>query len=78
MAVPLPLSVKVTPVGSSPVEAIVAGTGCPVVVTVKVFALPTAKVAAAGLVIVATSWTSSVNGWLATWRLSRVATKVKA
>ena len=48
------------------------------VVTVKVFALPMANIAVAALLMVAGSWTSSVNGWLATWRPSRMATKVKA
>src|SRR5437870_5080448 len=51
VAVPLPLSVKVTPVGSVPVLVTVATVGNPLVVTVNVPALPTVKVATFALVI---------------------------
>ena len=50
VAVPLPLSVKVTPVGSAPVLEIPAG-GEPVVVTVKEPAVPTVKVVLLALVM---------------------------
>ena len=40
---PSPLSVRVTPLGSAPVS-LIAGTGLPLVVTVKVPALPAVKV----------------------------------
>lgn len=43
VAVPFPLSTKVTPLGSEPV-AVSAGAGVPVVVTVKVPAVPWVKV----------------------------------
>ena len=43
MAVPSPLSVRVTPLGSAPVFEI-EGVGLPVVVTVKLPALPAVKV----------------------------------
>ncbi len=52
VAVPSPLSVKVTPAGSAPVLVIVVAAGKPaVVVTVKLPALPLAKVAWSALVM---------------------------
>jgi hypothetical protein len=51
VAVPLPLSVKVTPLGSAPVFVIVTTVGNPLVVTVNVPALPTVNVAAFALVM---------------------------
>ncbi len=51
VAVPLPLSVKVTPLGSAP-DLVTVGGGTPLVVTVKLLALPTVKVALFGLVMV--------------------------
>ena len=50
VAVPLPLSTKVTPEGSAPVS-LSAGVGNPVVVTVKVPAVPVVNVVASALVI---------------------------
>jgi protein involved in polysaccharide export with SLBB domain len=50
VAVPFPLSVNVTPVGSAPVSDNVE-LGTPLVVTVKVPAWPTVKVVPAELVI---------------------------
>jgi hypothetical protein len=50
VAVPFPLSTNVTPVGSAPVS-VSAGSGKPVVVTVKVPAWPTVNVVLAALVI---------------------------
>ena len=50
MAVPSCLSVKVTPLGRLP-DSVITGVGEPVVVTVKLPALPTVKVALLALVI---------------------------
>ena len=50
VAVPLPLSTKVTPEGSGPVS-LRAGVGNPVVVTVNVLSMPTANAVVAALVI---------------------------
>ena len=50
VAVPLPLSPKVTPAGSAPLSVIVP-TGDPLVVTVNVPAFPTVNVVAFALVI---------------------------
>ncbi len=61
VAVPLPLLVKVTPVGRAPVWVIVAAVGVPVVVTVKVPALPTVKVVALALVNAAPALTVRVK-----------------
>jgi hypothetical protein len=55
VAVPLPLSVKFTPVGNDPV-LLKAGVGLPVDVTVKVPLDPAVKVTAVALVIVG-AWT---------------------
>ena len=51
LAVPLPLSVKVTPPGRAPLS-LSAGVGKPLVVTVKLPAVPTVKVVVLALVIV--------------------------
>src|SRR3954447_24478522 len=58
VAVPSPLSVKVTLAGSAPVLESATAVGKPVVVTVNVPAAPTVKVALAALVI--------AGGWLTT------------
>ena len=71
MAVPSPLSVKVTPAGSAPVS-VRAAVGNPVVVTVNVPAWPTVKVALAALVIAGAWSTVRVKLWVASgarrWR----------
>ena len=65
VAVPSPLSVKVTPAGSAPVSVIVVAAGKPgVVVTVNVPACPTVKVAWLALVIDGAAFTVSVNAWV--------------
>ena len=64
VAVPSPLSVNVTPGGSAPVSDNVE-LGTPVVVTVKVPAWPTVKVAPAGLVILGAWLTVRVKAWVA-------------
>ena len=51
VAVPLPLFVNVTPVGSAPLSVIVATVGEPLVVMMNVPALPTAKIIILALVI---------------------------
>ena len=60
VAVPLPLSIKVTPGGSKPLWVTLAS-GVPVVVTVKDPAVPTVKVAEAPLVKAGASVTPSEN-----------------
>ena len=60
VAVPLPLSVKVTPAGSAPVRVMV-GVGPPVVVTEKVPALPTTNVVEAALVMAGAAFTFNVK-----------------
>src|SRR5579875_317557 len=60
VAVPLPLSVKVTPPGRVPVS-VSAGTGEPVAVMVSLNAVPTVDVAAAALVIASTPGVLSVT-----------------
>ena len=50
VAVPFPLSLKVTPLGSVP-DSLSDGVGDPVVVTVKLPAVPTAKVVLFALVM---------------------------
>ena len=65
VAVPFPLSVNVTPDGSVSRLGQCCTLGTPVVVTVKVPAWPTAKVAAAGLVIWHAWWTVRVKVWVA-------------
>ncbi len=62
VAVPLPLSVKLTPTGRAPVLVIVVATGYPAaVVTVKLPALPLVNVAEPALVKLGDSFTVSVN-----------------
>ena len=58
VAVPFPLSVKFTPLGNEPVLD-KAGAGLPVVVTVKVPAVPAVKVTLVALVMVG-AWTRTV------------------
>jgi hypothetical protein len=58
------LSLNVTPLGSVPVSASV-GVGDPVVVTVKLPAVPTVNVALFALVIAGTWFTVNVKLWLA-------------
>ena len=79
MAVPLPLSVKVTPVGrvAPPSERVVAvGKSWPVV-TVKVPAVPTVKVVEAALVIDGASLTVRVKDWVASGQVPLWAVMVK-
>ena len=64
VAVPSPLSVNVTPVGSAPVSDN-AELGTPVDVTVKVPAWPAVKVVPAGLVIRGAWRTERVKAWVA-------------
>jgi hypothetical protein len=64
VAVPLPLSKKVRPFGNAPVS-VRAGVGNPVVVSVKVLAVPTPKAALLALVIAGASPTVSVKTWVA-------------
>ena len=59
VAVPLPLSVKVMPVGSAP-DSVSVGAGAPVVVTVKLNGAPTMEVADAALVIVGATFSVRV------------------
>ncbi len=65
VAVPLPLSTKVTPPGRVPDLVIVGGAGKPVVWTVNEPAVPTVKVTPAALVIAGAWSTVSVKGWVA-------------
>ena len=58
------MSWKTTPVGRLPVT-LSAGTGKPLVVTRKLEAAPTAKVAAPALVMAGASFTVSVKDWVA-------------
>jgi hypothetical protein len=64
VAVPLPLSVNVTPLGNVP-DFASAGAGEPVVVTWNDCEVPTVNVAEAAEVIAATWFTVSVNDWFA-------------
>jgi len=64
VAVPFPLSVKVTPVGNAPVS-VKAGTGKPVVVTVKDPAAPSAKEVLVALVKAGAWFTVSVKDCVA-------------
>ena len=64
MAVPLPLSVKVTPPGSEPPSA-TAGTGNPVEATVKLPAVPTVRVVVLALVMAGAWSTFKVKLWVA-------------
>ena len=64
VAVPSPLSTKVTPVGRGP-DSVRAGVGKPVVVTVNDPAVPTAKVLALALVMAGAWSTVRVKLWVA-------------
>ena len=67
VAVPLPLLTNVTPLGSVPV-CVSVGVGVPVVVTVKLPAVPTVNVVLLALVIagaVCAVFTVNVKLWLA-------------
>ena len=64
VAVPSPLSTRVTPAGSEPVS-VMAAVGSPVEVTVKVPADPVVKVVLAPLVMAGAASTVSVNDWVA-------------
>ena len=60
VAVPFPLSTKFTPAGSAPVS-VSAGTGNPMVVTVKLPSVPVVKVVLPALVIAGAWSTVSVK-----------------
>src|SRR5713226_7723922 len=64
VAVPFPLFLKVTPLGSAP-DSDKDGVGVPVVVTVNVPTLPTVKVVLLALVIAGAWFIASVKPWLA-------------
>ena len=64
VAVPFPLFVKVTPLGSAP-DSVRDGVGDPVVVTVKLPAVPTVNVVLFVLVIAGDWVTVNVKPWLA-------------
>ena len=64
VAVPSPLSTKVTPPGSAPVS-LSAGVGKPVVVTVKLPGVPTVNVVLSALVIAGAWSTVRVKFWVA-------------
>ena len=79
VAVPLPLSTNVTPVGNAP-ASLSAGFGLPVVVTVNVPAMPTVKVVVAALVIVGATGvglTVRVKDWVALGAMPLFAVIVK-
>ena len=64
VAVPSPLSVKLTPAGRDPVLVRVVDAGTPgVVVTVKLPALPAVNVLWSALVIAGSAFTVSVKDW---------------
>ena len=73
----LPLSTRVTPVGRLPFSEMAAA-GKPVVVTVKLPALPTMKVVLEPEVMAEASSTVSVNDWLAAFPTPLVALKLMA
>ena len=64
VAVPFPLLTNVTPLGSAPVS-VTDGVGVPVVVTVKLPAVPTVNVVLLALVIAGAWFTVRVKLWLA-------------
>ena len=64
VAVPLLFAVKVTPVGSVPVRVSV-GAGYPVVVTVKLKAVPTVALVLAALVMAGAWLTVKTKDWVA-------------
>ena len=69
VAVPSPLSVKCTPLGSGAPPSSRAGAGYPRVVTVKVPWVPTLKVVEAALVMDGASSTVRVKDWVASGRV---------
>ena len=64
VAVPSPLSTKVTPEGRAP-DSVIAAFGVPVVVTVNVPAAPAVKEVALALVIAGAPATVTVSVWMA-------------
>ncbi len=64
MAVPSPLSTKATPGGSAPVS-LSEGSGVPVVVRLKLPAVPAVKVVEAAEVMAGASSTVRVKSWVA-------------
>ena len=72
---PSPLSVKVTPLGSDPVSDR-AAVGRPVEVTVKLPALPSAKVVLSAEVMAGATSTVRVKVWLASGATPLVAPMV--
>ena len=60
VAVPLPMSLKVTPVGNGPVS-VMLGVGTPVVVTVKQEVRPNTKVVVLPLLMVGAVWATAVS-----------------
>ena len=78
VAVPSPLSVKVTPVGNVPVETTRAGlVGKPLVVTPKVPPTPTLNVVLSALVIAGAWSTVRVKDWVASGEMPFEAVIVK-
>src|ERR1700683_4934346 len=65
VAVPLPLSVKVTPLGRVAPVSDRVGSGKPVVVTVREPAVPALNVVLLALVMAGAAFTVSVKVWLA-------------
>ena len=63
VAVPLPLSVKVMPVGNEP-AAVSVGTGAPLVTTVALNGAPTIELAVAALRMVGATFWFSTSGVL--------------
>jgi hypothetical protein len=79
VAVPLPLSLKLTPEGSAPVSLMAVAAGYPaVVLTVKEPDRPVVNVAWSALVMVGDSSTNRVKDWLTLTLVSVVATRVSA
>ena len=76
VAVPLPLSVRVTPGGKAPVSVMVAA-GKPVVVTVNEPAWPTPKLVLSALVIAGAWLTVRVKLWVALGETPLAAVKVR-
>ena len=64
VAVPLPLSTKVTPLGSA-LALLTVAVGDPVDVTLKVPAFPMVKVLEATLVMAGTCWITTERLWVA-------------
>ena len=76
VAVPSPLSMKLTPVGRAPVSESDA-VGRPVVVTVKVPALPSVKVVLSAEVMPGATSTVRVKDWVASGVTPLAASMVK-